>query len=60
MIKSTSGIATGAVLFALACTGQGIAQTLPKVLDTGITQPSSAIFIGNSYFYYNNGINGHL
>jgi hypothetical protein len=48
------------VLFALACTGQGSAQTLPKVLDTGIAQPSSAILIGNSYFYYNNGINGHL
>jgi hypothetical protein len=36
------------------------AQTKPKVLDSGIAQPASTIFIGNSFFYYNNGINGHL
>ena len=36
------------------------AQTKPKITDTGIGRPASAIFIGNSFFYYNNGINGHL
>jgi len=28
--------------------------------STGVADPSSAIFIGNSFFYYNNGINNHL
>ena len=28
--------------------------------STGVVDPSSAIFIGNSFFYYNNGINNHL
>ena len=28
--------------------------------SSGVAHPSSAIFIGNSFFYYNNGINNHL
>ena len=27
---------------------------------SGVAEPGSAIFIGNSFFYYNNGINTHL
>jgi hypothetical protein len=36
------------------------AQTPPKVTETGIAQPASAIFIGNSFFYYNNSMHGHV
>jgi hypothetical protein len=36
------------------------AQTRPKVLDVGIDKPASVIYIGNSFFYFNNGINGHV
>lgn len=36
------------------------AQTPPKLADTGIAQPASAIFIGNSFFYYNNSMHGHV
>lgn len=36
------------------------AQTKPKVLDVGIEKPASVIYIGNSFFYFNNGINGHV
>lgn len=36
------------------------AQTKPKVLQTGVEQPTSAIFIGNSFFYYNNSLHNHL
>ena len=28
--------------------------------SSGVADPSSAIFIGNSFFYYNNGVNNHL
>ncbi len=59
-MMTISRFAMSAGLFALVCTGPGTAQTPPKVLDTGIAAPLSAIFIGNSYFYYNNGINAHL
>jgi Domain of unknown function (DUF4886) len=36
------------------------AQTKPKVTGTGIDKPASAIFIGNSFFYYNNSLHNHL
>jgi hypothetical protein len=36
------------------------AQTKPKILTTGIERPASAIFIGNSFFYYNNSLHNHL
>ena len=32
----------------------------PKVLESGAGDPKSVIYIGNSFFYYNNGINGHV
>lgn len=36
------------------------AQTAPKVLDSGVERPASAIFIGNSFFYYNNSLHNHV
>ena len=35
-------------------------QTKPLVKRLSSGQPSSCLFIGNSFFYYNNGINSHL
>ena len=46
------------ILLALASTAQ--AQTRPKLLDSGVTDPSSAIWMGNSFFYYNNSMHGHV
>jgi hypothetical protein len=36
------------------------AQTKPVVTSLGPDYPKSAIFIGNSFFYYNNGLPGHV
>jgi len=36
------------------------AQTKPKVTDSGVDRPTSAIYIGNSFFYYNNSLHGHV
>ncbi len=36
------------------------AQTRPKVTTLGPDFPKSAIFIGNSFFYYNNGIHSQV
>jgi len=33
---------------------------VPKIKDLGIQDPASVIFIGNSFFYYNNGMNGYV
>src|SRR5207249_3758836 len=49
-----------ATLFALLGSGHPWAQSRPKVLGVGIEHPASAIYIGNSFFYYNNGMSGHV
>lgn len=40
--------------------GSAAAQTKPKVKDLGVDKLSSALFIGNSFLYYNNSLHGHL
>jgi hypothetical protein len=40
--------------------GPALAQTKPAVTSLGPDFPKTAIFIGNSFFYYNNGLPGHL
>ena len=37
-----------------------LAQTKPAVTSLGPDFPKTEIFIGNSFFYYNNGMPGHL
>src|SRR5258705_12691020 len=36
------------------------AQTRPKLLDSGVQDPASALYVGNSFFYYNNSLHGHV
>ena len=36
------------------------AQVKPKVLDSGVANPGSALYVGNSFFYYNNSLHGHV
>jgi hypothetical protein len=42
------------------CGGDAIAQTKPKLTDVGIEGPKSTIYIGNSFFYYNNSLHSHV
>lgn len=37
-----------------------LAQTKPMVKDLGAELPTSAAYIGNSFFYYNNGMNAQV
>jgi hypothetical protein len=45
---------------ALALCGSAFAQTKPKLVDVGIESPKTSIYIGNSFFYYNNSMHGHV
>jgi len=49
-----------AALLCALTSGPVQAQTKPRLLDAGIENPASAIYIGNSFFYYNNGLSGHV
>ena len=56
-----SGLVRGLVLLMAVCWAvAGQAQTRPAVKTLGPDYPKSAMFIGNSFFYYNNGMPGHL
>jgi hypothetical protein len=35
-------------------------QTRPKLLDVGIERPASVLYIGNSFFYFNNSMHRHV
>jgi hypothetical protein len=51
-----------AFVFLLAAATAACAQAplRPKMTDAGINDPASAIWIGNSFFYYNNSMHGHV
>ena len=49
-----------AILFLGALHVPVSAQTKPKVTSSGVEDPSSAIWVGNSFYYYNNGMPGLL
>lgn len=49
-----------ALLLSAVLAGDVLAQTKPKLRDAGAANPASAIFIGNSFFYYNNSMHGHV
>jgi hypothetical protein len=55
-MKRARVAAVGVMMAALMWVAPATAQTKPKVTETGLARPASAIFIGNSFFYYNNGI----
>jgi hypothetical protein len=52
--------AVAAIALACAVPGGARAQTRPTVTTLGPDFPKSEIFIGNSFFYYNNGMPGHV
>lgn len=50
----------GLSLMLVMAAGPTFAQTKPKVLDLGAETPTTALFIGNSFFYYNNSLHSHV
>jgi hypothetical protein len=52
--------AFSAALIALAAATPATAQVKPKVTESGVEHPHSAIYIGNSFFYYNNSLHNHV
>lgn len=49
-----------AALLAVATAAASAQTPAPKVRDTGLENVSSALFIGNSFFYYNNSLHSHV
>jgi hypothetical protein len=54
-------IAAALALLALALSGNATrAQTTPKVTDAGVAQPKTIMYVGNSFFYYNNSMHNQV
>ena len=47
-------------LLLVAVAGLAFAQTKPTIKDLGPEPPASVIYIGNSFFYYNDSLHGHV
>lgn len=47
-------------LIACAAAAAAHAQTRPNLLDAGVADPASVLWVGNSFFYYNNSMHGHV
>jgi len=60
MLSNQFRLLFSAVFATFICVSPIAAQTKPKLLSSGVEKPASVIYIGNSFFYFNNGINGHV
>jgi hypothetical protein len=49
-----------ACLLAAATAACAQAPLRPKLTDAGVNDPASALWVGNSFFYYNNSMHGHV
>ena len=59
-LRSLARATIAAIATIALASGLSSAQTKPSVRDLGPTTPVSAIYIGNSFFYYNNSMHGHV
>jgi hypothetical protein len=48
------------LLFLIALPAETLAQTKPKRIDIGDEPVESVLWVGNSFFYYNNSMHGHV
>jgi hypothetical protein len=55
----TAAAALLSLSFLLCLPGEGLAQTKPKRTDAGPETPNAIMWVGNSFFYYNNSMHNH-
>lgn len=48
------------LLFVISLSNAGLAQTKPKRTDVGGEPPQSLLWVGNSFFYFNNSMHSHV
>lgn len=60
-ITADKTIITGMLfIFAMFCNSHALAQTKPKVTSVGIEQPKTIMYVGNSFYYYNNSMHSKV
>jgi hypothetical protein len=56
----TIRVLLAAALLALGLSGPAWGQARPKLLELAGAEPAAALFVGNSYFYFNNGLDSYV
>lgn len=64
MIRASKNIRTLSTLIslvlALFCSSQVLAQPKPKIKHIGIEQPKTVLYVGNSFFYFNDSMHRYV
>ena len=60
VVMKLAALAAATVFSSVAANDASQAQTKPAVTSLGPDYPTSEIFIGNSFFYYNNSLHNHV
>src|SRR5260370_26909411 len=60
LLSARGASALVSLILALSCGGHALAQTSPKMKDAGIAQPKTILYVGNSFFYFNNSMHRYV
>ncbi len=60
LLSARTASALVSLFLAWSCGGQALAQTSPKMKDAGIAQPKTILYVGNSFFYFNNSMHRYV
>lgn len=64
MIRTFTDIRTISIfislVFTLFCGSHALAQTKPKIKHIGIEQPKTVLYVGNSFFYFNDSMHRYV
>ena len=60
MLNSIRRAGAALVITALFCTATAIAQTAPKIKNTGYEQIKTVLYVGNSFYYYNDSMHSKV
>src|SRR5258708_19572280 len=60
LLSARGASALVSLILALSCGGHALAQTSPKMKDAGIVNPKTILYVGNSFFYFNNSMHRYV
>src|SRR5258708_30356378 len=60
LLSARSASALVSLFLVWFCSGHVLAQTSPKMKDAGIANPKTVLYVGNSFFYFNNSMHRYV
>jgi len=60
LLSARSASALVSLFLVWFCSGHVLAQTSPKMKDAGVANPKTVLYVGNSFFYFNNSMHRYV